>query len=143
MIELNRVSRLIHKANFSARQRQAVNYGRKFVITDKHIYEAAKTVDEARSDKATENVDQIEKIVQPLNPEEDRQDRRILHEVTGIRYFRDEFMHESSSDTDQVDEEAIRDIEIPDYTNWYEDQSQLTVRLNSVQADESGYQNSD
>ena len=71
MLELNRVSRLLHKANFSARQRQAVNFSRKFVITDKHLFAAAKTIDEARSEKATENVAQIEKIVQPLNPDED------------------------------------------------------------------------
>ena len=48
MIEMNRVSRLLHKATFSARQRQAVNYSRKFVITDKHLSHAAKTVDDAR-----------------------------------------------------------------------------------------------
>ena len=49
-----------------------------------------------------------------------------------MRYFRDEFMHEASSDSDQVDEEAVQDIEVPDYTNWHEDQSQLTQRLTAV-----------
>ena len=63
MLELNRVSRLIHKATFSARQRQAVNYSRKFVITDKSLFNSAKTVENARSEKATDDTAQIEKMI--------------------------------------------------------------------------------
>ena len=57
-------------------------------------------------------------MVEPLNLEEDSQDRRILHEVTGIRFYRDEFLEEASSDSDEGDIEAVEDSEVPDYANW-------------------------
>ena len=37
MISLNRVTRLIHKIRFKARQRKAVSYFSKYVLSDKDI----------------------------------------------------------------------------------------------------------
>ena len=37
LIQLNRVSRLLHKMNFLSRQRKAVGLSHKFVISDKDI----------------------------------------------------------------------------------------------------------
>jgi len=34
LIEMNRVTRLLHKAKFLTRQRKAVSYGHKYVISD-------------------------------------------------------------------------------------------------------------
>jgi len=35
LMEMNRVTRLLHKDNFLARQRRAINYSHKYVISDK------------------------------------------------------------------------------------------------------------
>ena len=37
IIESNRIARLIHKATFLARQRTAINFGHKYIITDKAV----------------------------------------------------------------------------------------------------------
>ena len=53
-----------------------------------------------------------------------------MHGVTGIRLYKEEFAEEASSRSDSGDAWAENDIEVPDYINWQEDQSQLTVGLN-------------
>jgi len=39
LIQMNRVTRLIHKAVYSARQRLAIHYAHKFIINDKDLAE--------------------------------------------------------------------------------------------------------
>lgn len=41
-IEMNRISRLLHKMNLLQRQRHAIDYSHKYVVTDKDIQKAAK-----------------------------------------------------------------------------------------------------
>ena len=42
LIEMNRVSRYLHKAAFLTRQRLAINYSHKYVISDADIRRAAR-----------------------------------------------------------------------------------------------------
>ena len=39
---MNRISRLLHKITFLARQRPVINYSHKYSITDKDVQRAAK-----------------------------------------------------------------------------------------------------
>ena len=41
LIEMNRISRLLHKMNFLSRQQLAVNYSRKYVISSQDTKKAA------------------------------------------------------------------------------------------------------
>ena len=41
MIEVNRLSHFLHKMNFLHRQRSALDYGKKFVITDRDLKKAS------------------------------------------------------------------------------------------------------
>ena len=37
LIEMNRITRLLHKMNFAPRQRSVINFSRKYVITEKDV----------------------------------------------------------------------------------------------------------
>ena len=80
---MNRISRLIHKANFLKRQRLAINHSHKYVIT----YQ-----DTQRTSKIETSPD----IMEGFDPDNNEQDRRMLYEVTGMRLNRDEFLDEDS-----------------------------------------------
>ena len=40
ILQMNRITRLIHKMMFLARQRRAIKYGHKYVISDKQLYKS-------------------------------------------------------------------------------------------------------
>ena len=42
-----------------------------------------------------------QKIMEGFDPENDKMDRRILYEVTGLALIKDEFLDEDSSDSDE------------------------------------------
>ena len=71
------------------------------MITDKDLLRSNQTIAEARAEKATENVTQIDRMLQPFDPEQDVNDRRILYEVTSMRLYRDEFLEEASFNSDE------------------------------------------
>ena len=104
MIENNRVARILHKDNFLARQRAAIDHSHKFVITDEDV---AKSHEKASNEKIVESAEVRQaKIINGFDPENNEQDRRILYEVLGMRIYSHEFLDEgSSSDFTQNEEE--------------------------------------
>ena len=43
----------------------------------------------------------VQKILEGFDPENDKMDRRILYEVTGLALIKDEFLDDDSSDSDK------------------------------------------
>lgn len=69
-------------------------------------------------------------MLEPIELEQDLTDRRILHEVTGIRLYRDEFLEEASSGSQEDDSiEATDDTEVPIYNDWALEQRTLSRLL--------------
>ena len=100
MIEMNRVTRVLHKATFLVRQRRAVDYSHRYVISDKDLTKA----DLASPDLINEKLLDpkfVDKLIEDFDPENSVEDRRILYEVTGQELFADEFFDEDSSDSDK------------------------------------------
>ena len=104
MMEMNRVTRMIHKARFSSRQRRAINYSHRYVIT---------AADLAREENApkhqmtvTETAYLINDLADGFDPENDDTDRRIFYEVTGTSLVEGEFAGEDTSDEERESMEA-------------------------------------
>ena len=88
IIEMNRITRLLHKAFFFARQRRAVNHSHKYVIADRDIM--ATQNEDPQEQKAPEDPAVLaQKILEGFDPENDKMDRRILYEVTGLALIKD------------------------------------------------------
>ena len=96
MIEMNRITRILYKASLLTRQRDAIRYGSKYVISDRDLQKA----DQAKPDQASKLSDTLAetKLLDGFDPLENNQDRRILYEVTGLRLFENEFRDFDSSD---------------------------------------------
>ena len=75
--------RLLSKVTFLPRQRAAINYSHKYVLTDKDVMGKQSTNENEKILK--------EKIMVGFDPENNEQDRRILYEVMGMRIYRGEF----------------------------------------------------
>ena len=100
MIEMNRVTRLLHKMHFLSRQRRAVNFSHKFVISDKDLAREERAKDDTIDpDPAAVTA----RLHEGFDPESSEKDRLILYEVTGLRLFLNEFLDEDSSDSDKGD----------------------------------------
>ncbi len=105
---MNRVTRMLHKASFIARQRKSFDYFRKYVVTDRDIKIADLKEKQKKSRDMTKKVDIIELLVDGFDPERSQTDRHILYEVTGLRLIDDEFMDDDSSDVEpNFDSSAI------------------------------------
>ena len=89
VIEMNRVNKLLHKVNFLPRQVRAINYGHKFVISNRDIVKAERA-DFDKKQKLSSLMTEHE-LLDGFDPLSCETDRRILHEVTGMRLFNDEF----------------------------------------------------
>ena len=76
MIDLNRMTKLLHKLMFKLRQRRAVQYFSRYILKDEDIDD-----DEFDEQKQIP----IEKLWEDFDPQSDKWDRRLLYEVTGIR----------------------------------------------------------
>ena len=100
MIEMNRISALLHKMNFFARQRRAVKYTHKFVITAKDTKKQGNQ--QVSNDK--DPITNATKVLEGFDPVNNVVDRRLLFEVTGMRLHSDEFQDGESSESDQGDE---------------------------------------
>ena len=98
MIEMNRITRLLHKINFLARQRRAVNFSHKYVISDRDLARGEPPEPDAVG--ATEPLEVAAKVLDGFDPEASEKDRLILYEVSGLRLYLDEFQDSDSSDSD-------------------------------------------
>ena len=108
MISLNRVTRLIHKTRFKARQRKAVSYFSKYVLSDKDIDSSGSE----RSDEEGKMADFLElsadtgMLFKGFDPENDAWDRRLLYEVTGMRLDEQDYRGDDTS-SDEDDESIL------------------------------------
>ena len=107
IIEMNRLSRLLHKTFMLSRQRRAVKHAHKFVIADQDLASAART--DPFEQAASADLEAVaQKILAGFDPESDKMDRRLLYEITGLRLATDEFRDDDSSNSD--DEQLDGDI---------------------------------
>lgn len=101
IIFLNRVTRLIHKIRFKARQRRAVSYFRKYVLSDNDIDSSAS---ERQDDKVADDFMEVPDagiLLKGFDPQSDLWDRRLLYEVTGMRLDDQDYRgDDTSSDED-------------------------------------------
>ena len=100
IIEMNRITRFLHKTFFFARQRRTISHAHRYVIADKDINAASKQTWKEFEDFE----DSTARILKGFDPENDKMDRRLLYEVTGLVLNEDEFFDSDSSgsDDDQV-----------------------------------------
>ena len=106
MITLNRVSQLMSKVIFVSRQRHAVNFSRRFVISDKDIQAASHTP------AVIPEVIRQAAFVEELDPEGNKIDRRLLYQITGLQLHKDEIndsASELSENSDSDDEVGMQD----------------------------------
>ena len=96
---MNRISRLLHKTYLLSRQRRAVNHAHRYVIYDEDLNASENKDPFARGELDDPDV-HAQKILEGFDPENDKMDRRILFEVTGLTFLRDEFLDEDSSDSE-------------------------------------------
>ena len=86
-----------------SRQRKAINYGNRFVISDRQLEEAQRKSRSSKNSKTASRdregrmllpdeknymnlaATNIDKILDDFDPNTNEQDRRILYEVTGMR----------------------------------------------------------
>ena len=114
MIEMNRISRLLHKMNFLQRQRHAVSYSHKFVVTDQDIWKLQARTQKVSKEKFNDSETRIKAILKGFDPVNDKQDRCILYEITGMRLQVDEFRDGESSDS-HSEEGSDDDVNEIDY----------------------------
>ena len=85
---MNRITRLIHKANFLPRHRRIIDFSHRYVIT-------ADDLSLPQVNKEPENPvmtdERIEAMLEEFNPDENAIDRRIFYEVTGRQLIDGEF----------------------------------------------------
>ena len=91
-IALNRITKLIQKLLFTARQRRTVPYSRKYVLTENDIdpgkADARPELEDAVAHElATQDEHLKERLWRDIDPENDTWDRRLLYEVTGSTEF--------------------------------------------------------
>ena len=90
---------MIHKVIFMKRQRRTVSHFSKYVIKDADIERLAQS--RKKSQVYQESLPlQFKKICSSFDPEDNKWDRRLLYEVTGIRLYDNEFRESDSSDED-------------------------------------------
>ena len=100
IIEMNRISRLLHKINFLTRQRRAVQYTHKFVITAQDVKRATAKKDKNQDSNVKKPETNSTKVLEGFDPINNEMDRLMLFEVTGMRLRNNEFQDDSSSDSE-------------------------------------------
>ena len=100
MIEMNRVTRLIHKAHFLQRHRRILAYSHKYVITGEDLNKEIQIDPRASNaiNSKSESAQMIDSLINDFNAERNETDRRIFYEVTGRQLVQGEFDHEFTSD---------------------------------------------
>ena len=85
---------MIHRINFVKRQRTALDYSYKYVITD---HDVARDLGGKQKEIQPPSAEKkIETVLGGFDPLSDLMDRRLLFEVTGIRLYKDEFNYHDS-----------------------------------------------
>lgn len=79
------------------------------MIADSDLLEAARSESQFEEQETSEDREALtQKILLGFDPENDRMDRRILYEVTGLTLVKDEFLDDESSDSDEEElDEAV------------------------------------
>ena len=100
---MNRISKLIHRVVFNTRQRRTISYFKKYVIAPNEVkrVKALKKKNKEVKQKQKTIYDifaEERKITRHFDPLEDKWDRRLLYEVTGLRLDEDEFLESDTSD---------------------------------------------
>ena len=107
MIALNRITKIVHKVNFLTRQRIAINFAKRYVISDQDIKQEEKLLNhDILEGKSAEEI--AEYVLQDFDPDNQVVDRRIFYEITGMRIFADEFSDEDSDSSDEVSQTISR-----------------------------------
>ncbi len=104
IIAMNRITRFLHKLRFKARQRRAISFFSKYLLTEKDV-DDAQNAESGANDAAVEEVLNypIEKLYGEFEPETDPWDKRLLYEVTGLRLNEQDYRgDDTSSDEDAV-----------------------------------------
>ena len=82
MIEMNRVTRLLHKARFLSRHRYLLAYSHKYVITADDLTRASQTASTTGISEM-ETAEMIDELLKDFDAERNETDRRIYYEVIG------------------------------------------------------------
>ena len=91
---MNRVTRMIYKARFKTRQRRALAFSHKYVITLADLTDNWVAEQAARYKRSTE----IDDLISGFDPEKNAIDRHIFYEVTGNQLIEGEFRDQDTSD---------------------------------------------
>ena len=86
---------MLQRIKFLKRQRTALDYSHKYVITDHEVAKAQQVQNRTAEEPTTDK--RIETVLKGFDPVNDSMDRRMLFEVTGIRLYKDEFNEDYSS----------------------------------------------
>ena len=113
LIQMNRITRLIHKDTFSSRQRRTVDYAHRYVITQSDVRNA-KIMNEDHERHAAPKIANVEECMKGYDPHNCRTDRRLLYEVTGRRISAKDFI-DSGTSSDEIDED-MPDLPCFNYT---------------------------
>ena len=96
---MNRLTKLIHRVEFSTRQRRAVSHFKKYVISQEDVAkDKLKSKNMTRANSFVDISAENRKLLKRFDPEDDRWDRRALFEVTGIRLHDNDFLESDTSD---------------------------------------------
>ena len=87
---------MIIKVIFKARQRRTVAHARKYVISNRDLSKVKNTTKE--DSKHVDQYREFKKLWRYFEPDEDKWDRRLLYDVTGIRLDQNEFRDSDTSD---------------------------------------------
>ena len=97
---MNRVTRILHKARFSSRQRPVISFSHKYVITAEDLY--LRVPSEPKNSKfrrtEEESKELINTFLDGFDTAENEMDRRIYYETTGIELIEGEFSDLETSD---------------------------------------------
>ena len=90
---------MIHKVIFNTRQRKTINHFRKYIITENDIEKVKKRKNfKVQKNLYVDPYREFQKLWDGFDPFEDKWDRRMLYEVTGIRLDKNEFRESDTSD---------------------------------------------
>ena len=115
---MNRVTRLVHKARFLSRQRRALAYSRRYVVTANDIdkWRSVPPPDSSRGLDEAEHARMLDEILAGFDLENSKIDRRLFYEITGRQLIEDEFEDGSSSGSEGWAKLDTHDAQIHAFT---------------------------
>ena len=94
------MTRVLHKVLFKTRQRRTVGYFRRYVITENDLPKGS----DVKKIGVIDPFEKFKKLYRHFDPENDKWDRRLLFEVTGVRIDEQEFRESDTSDYDREED---------------------------------------